>query len=369
MYQVESISALYRVSCELFFGRSEPAFVESVRSKTKSPLEVPFLFFEGLDDSGATEWPRTGFEVHPEHVAAAYSLLLHRFPEAWDVVDYHCANASDTTALVLGILSSPEFKATILRVVTTVFPDAARVWHLHIPRTGGSAFRDAGISEGWGVVSLNHLADMGAGPKNIAEQLSLRKLSKGTVLFSGHAELSDWADYIRPLDTVLAFLRNPVERILSHFNYINGKFETDPSFEHHETRFFKERGFEPNDLLKSLESPLFADNIQCRLLGRQGTSANALQTAMTTGCQLLLEKDVSPFSMATFGSEPELGCNASASYLSMETVPEEILSIIRVRNLEDIKLYRVVKNSRNVKSIIWRSALGKGDTSLLDKAV
>src|SRR5690606_13586982 len=114
----------------------------------------PFYYLklvrEGQTDRRGGPSPR----VDRDAVELAYRAILHRAPDSelsaklWET----CA---DRRQLVHGLLTSEECVARIPHLFARAFPQARRLWHVHIPKTAGTSFWAAASASGWGFINTN----------------------------------------------------------------------------------------------------------------------------------------------------------------------------------------------------------------------
>ena len=96
---------------------------------------------------------------------------------------------------------------------------------LHIPKTAGTSFRVAAKNPFWGLKVYTDYGDRSSSSRFIRKCYKKKDFSpiatiseKKTILV-GHFFLKKYANYY-PVQNVITFVREPVQRILSHYHYM-----------------------------------------------------------------------------------------------------------------------------------------------------
>jgi len=200
---------------------------------------------------------------------------------------------------------------------------------IHIPKTAGTSFR---------LAAKKYFGDENTffdyGPKvnetsDIIKQYSYNKpdmfllseeLSKHTKLFlSGHIQAAKYAPLFDTLNTI-SFVRNPIEQVLSHYKH----FITSHNYKESLESFIQEKRFQ---------------NIQSRML-----AGRDLELYGFIGLTEEYEKSIK-FINSYYDIDLEVMKEnvRDIKELSREEVDDEIISLIKSLNREDIKLYNRIK--------------------------
>lgn len=159
----------------------------------------------------------TGME--PRHI---YNSVLGRRPETLQASrkpDNYSARDHMRAALV-----SPEFQRKIISLLLNAYPEKRRLLFVHVPKCAGTDLR-IGLSTRYPALDLG-LAQPDWTP---AEQLfaAIHRVALGlrfsdTVLLHGHIRIAAAinAELVRPTDTIITVIRDPIEIIVSNVNYI-----------------------------------------------------------------------------------------------------------------------------------------------------
>lgn len=331
-------------ACALFCGRHDDALVERVAARVRGPYELPYAF---LDEGMPLARGAMADEVAPaeRHVELAYKTILQRHPESEDVVRAHAARHRSMASLLGTFLLGGEYRARAALLVARCTPLVPRIWHVHIPKTAGTSFFRAFESAGWAVVNATNLADPGFGIGGLAQVLNLERLRRG-VLFTGHQSLANVVPLLLPYDVCLAFVRHPLERAASFFNYMKRRLDEDPNLESSDTRDFLARGFDPSSLERTYaEGRILVRNEQCAHLSQDRTAAAALATARRVHCRLYDTSRTSALIEELVGIASPPRHNASPRLVDAERLAPSLVRRILDENAEDLALYEAVRGA------------------------
>lgn len=336
---------LLTTACELFCGRVDREVIRRVGALVRNPYEIPYAFFEPETPLGSGQELATDVQPAARHVELAYALLLQRRPESDAIVGQHLALHATMTSLVAAFLLGDEFRLGAPALLARLTLDVPRVWHVHIPKTAGTTFARAFEASGWAIVHATDLANPDYALGDLARVLALHRLRTG-VLFTGHQSLSRIAPHLMPLDTCVAFVRHPLDRATSYFNYMLTRLQDDPQHESADTRDFLARGLDPASFERTyLDSRLMIPNEQCAHLGGAPTARAAIEQARIVGCRLYDTDKVASVLQHMLGTSDSTRHNVSRPSISTAVLPAELARRILADNAEDLALYHAVLRS------------------------
>lgn len=329
-------------ACELFCGRRVPALIDRIVAAAPAPYEVPYAFLEGDSPLAAGEPPVDEVAPTARHVELAYALLLQRRPERSEVVAEHLEAHATMASLLAMFLLGDEFRVRLTSLIAALTTAVRRVWHVHIPKTAGTSFIRAFDGAGWAVVSATDLADPAYGVGDMARVLNLSRLRRG-VLFTGHHALETVAPLMLPFDERLTFLRHPLDRAVSYFNYMLTRLALDPDRRDADTRSFFERGFDPESFEKTYDDGrILVRNEQCAHLAPQRTARAALEQARQTHCALHDYREVAAVLADLLDVRDVAVHNVSRPTFDRDSIPRAFARRIVADNAEDLALYHAL---------------------------
>jgi hypothetical protein len=260
-------------------------------------------------------------------VERACRLVLGRSPTAADAE--LCASCGTDVQKVLALMGLREYRNAAPRLLTAAFRDSPRIWHAHIPRTGGTALMRGAIEAGYAIVNWTALA---ADPR----LYTLTRLRRG-LFFTGHRPLTEYTPYISRRDRVVVILRDPIERALSMLHYIEGLVREAPG--QHDAQSFLAAGFVPGDLDASAH--ILTPNEQCYQLAARYTCRDALHILRYTHCTPVMMREFGAAYRDLFGTAPKVRVNASRSAAGAQ-VSSSTKALLLDRNAEDVALVEAV---------------------------
>jgi hypothetical protein len=330
-------------ACELFCGRRIPTVIDHVAASVRSPYEIPFAFLDAGTPLGTGQPPASEVTPTARHVELAYALLLQRRPESAEIVDEHLALHGSMASLLAMFLLGGEFRARLAGYVATITPGVRRVWHVHIPKTAGTTFTRTFEEAGWAVVNATDLSDPDYTFHDMALVLNLSRLRRG-VLFTGHQSLGRVAPLMLPFDVVLTFLRHPLDRAISYFNYMLTRLAEDPDCAEADTRGFFERGFDPTSFERTYDDArILVPNEQCGHLAAERTARAALEQARIAHCELHDHRDVNAVLRDMLRVDEPSRHNVSRPSIDRQSIPRAFARRILADNAEDLALYHAIE--------------------------
>jgi hypothetical protein len=274
------ITSQTEAACELFAGKRHGPTFEWLKGRCRSPLQVPFYYLKLVRRGRVSALARSPAPTAAQ-VELAYRVILQRPPESRAAVLHQIRACENLGRLIAGLLTSEEAVTRMPELHARAFPLARRLWHVHIPKTGGSSFFAAAVEGGWGYVNTNKLQDAVGDLEGVAGAVRLGP--KGSAIVSGHWLLTRFGGSIGPFDRVVVFVRDPVELCLSEFNYAVDVVQGRENVHAATPEAFLQRGLVPGSFSHTFERGFFQPNMQCARLSDQGTCESALRNL--AGCQ------------------------------------------------------------------------------------
>lgn len=327
------------------------------RSYFQNPLQLPFLYLAALSKeakdrggydfiSAQNDQPNSSDSaLLPEDVDIAYRIILQRRPESEQVVQLQVSAAKTPFELSSRLICSAEWVQRVNELFRAAFPSIPRLWHLHAPKTGGSAFFDAAQRAGWGYVNTNLLDVAGASLPAVAE--AVRYIEGRMILVSGHKPFWQSQPAFGPFDSGIMIVRDPLARIVSYFNFasdvVGGRENIHPG----DSRPFLNKGFDPASFERTYRGGFFEPNEMCFYLSADRSCRGALASLEKGKIELALIDDVSELCLSYFGTRAEK-VNASTQSLRPAAISPKIAEAILAENAEDITLYQIALLRRQV---------------------
>ncbi len=327
----------------------------------QNSLQLPFLFLaalsrdaERLGDYGtaiaamvATQ--NSSPSLTPEDVDLAYRIILQRRPESSQVVQLQVSAAKTPLEIAWRLICSTEWSQQINGLFRAAFPGVARLWHCHAPKTGGSAFFDAAQRAGWGYINTNLLEVAGQRLHAVAE--AVRYLDRQSVLVSGHRPVWQSQPAIGPFDNGIMFVRDPVERLVSYFNFASDVVAGRENVQPGDSKPFLDKGYDPTSFEKTYLAGFFEVNEMCFYLSANRTCRDAMRALREYEIELAIMDDASEFCQRYFGVAAAK-INASTKTLKVTDVAPALAQAIIAENAEDLALYNIALSRRRVDGCV-----------------
>jgi hypothetical protein len=123
-----------------------------------------------------------------------------------------------------GVLRSPEFQSKAIRLLLDAYPEKRRLLFVHVPKCAGTDLRIAlsdrypSLDSGLGDPAWTSQAKL----FETIHRVALNARFSDTILIHGHVRLLRAVEegLIRPHDEVISVIRDPLEIVISHVNYI-----------------------------------------------------------------------------------------------------------------------------------------------------
>lgn len=327
--------------CEIFSAGRGPVY-DYLRFNAESPQQVPFYYLK-LVREGKTE-RRSGrpAPLATEQVGIAYHAIFQHDPSP-ELVSTLQEACGDHKKLIHELLASPRFIERLPNLLVQAFPELRRLWHVHIPKTAGTSFLAAGVDSGWGFVNYNRLAAATGDLQEVADSLHIGPEIRSRLIISGHWHLWRHLADIDPGDPVVIFVRDPLEAMISEFNFavdvVNGNdnvHTADPSV-------MLDRGFDPASFENSYRQGFFVANVQCSYLAQDFQCHTALANLSRLNAELLPSRAVDYATRKYFATVGRRHENVSNKHLEFHDLPRSLREEMMLRSTQDVMLNEVAK--------------------------
>jgi hypothetical protein len=198
--------------------------VDHQRMKLRAPRDSRSLF-----DLFGTYDPARGLDellfrldvtgIEPRHI---YNSILGRQPDSLKASRKPDSyNARDH---MRGGLRSPEFQRKIISLMLAAYPEKRRLLFVHVPKCAGTDLR-IGLSARYPALGLGLTNPEWTSRQQLYDAIHRAAVGmqvSDTILLHGHERLATAVDgkIVRPTDTIITVIRDPVEIVLSNINYI-----------------------------------------------------------------------------------------------------------------------------------------------------
>ena len=157
--------------------------------------------------------------IEPRHIYHSIlgrqpdSLKASRKPDSYNPRDH-----------MRGALRSAEFQRKIISLMLAAYPEKQRLLFVHVPKCAGTDLR-IGLSARYPALGLGLTNPEWTSRQQLYDaihQAAVGMQFSDTILLHGHERLAGVIDraMLRPTDTIITVIRDPVEIILSNINYI-----------------------------------------------------------------------------------------------------------------------------------------------------
>ncbi len=253
-HSLESMADVFDFLFNMFFGKAQ---ANVARSAVQNIYQIPYLYYLQAREGGLPA--NDGDPLSIDEVLWCYRIFLLREPENFESLMSHLAGFESRNRLFTHFLFSYEFTATQIRHLQLAFPDAERVLLIHIPKTGGASLREWVRERVANVMVLHDV-------KNVDLRIpSDLESARRRIVLSGHRTWGSWS--VSPRDKVFSVVREPLERVVSYYKYIQ-KLAVNP--DPREFSFFQHLlGLQFKDLMQSTQ--WIPASEQCQYLSNEGT--------------------------------------------------------------------------------------------------
>lgn len=284
-----------------------------------------------------------------------YLLSLGRLPENPDM----CRPSSSYCPRehLRQVLLSSEFQSKVIAGLLNHFGEYERELYVHIPRCGGTDLRVVLGDVLFPLpkdLALEEWTEKEALLQHLRRFACARKTPPLKFFVCGHFTLGEYINlgFIRACDHVFTVLRHPVDRVLSHVNYIVHAMRQDPKMVRPDTRLWASwlnlanlDNVRWEELpLEILKSPAFKSdftNLICNCLG-DGTFKSAVRNILTSKIEIIFLKDYDAW-LAKKWQVVSRRVNAAEKYISYSDLSLSMrLTLLDELVGEDLKLYDFV---------------------------
>ncbi|REK19226.1 MAG: hypothetical protein DWQ37_02205 [Planctomycetota bacterium] len=329
--------------CRLFAPDADGELFASLRRRARSPLQVPFYYLDLVRSGQHATTNGCAAKPTAEDVDLAYRAILQRPPESRAIVRHQVETCQDARQLAIALLTSREATLQMPRFVARAFPHARRLWHVHIPKTAGTSFFLAATQNGWGYVNTNMLAGAVGSEESVAAGLRLDPETAGSGIVSGHWKLHQFMDCVGPFDRVVTFVREPLEFLISSYNYAVDVVSGRDNVHSDDPGPFLKRGLDPESFANSFRRGFFVANVQCSYLAPEATSEAALRNLAQCGGDVY-PADAADRALAEFfPSAPPKRANVSNKHVRPLDPDSDLREELLAQNHHDYALYEVAR--------------------------
>ena len=336
-----SFNACTEAVCEVF-SAGRGSVYDYLRFNAQSPQQVPFYYLK-LVREGKTE-RRSGraTRLSTEQVGIAFQAVFQHDPSPELVSTLH-ESCGDQKKLISELLASPRFIERLPNLLAQAFPDLRRLWHVHIPKTAGTSFFAVASDSGWGYVNYNRLLAAAGDVQKVADSLHIGPEIRSRLIISGHWHLWRHLSDIDPADPVVVFVRDPLEAMISEFNFavdvVNGSenvHAADPSV-------MLDRGFDPTSFQNSLRQGFFVADVQCSYVAHDSLCHTALANLARLNAELLPSNAVDYATRKYFATIGRRRENASHKHIELHDLAPSLREELLLRSTQDVMLNEIAR--------------------------
>jgi hypothetical protein len=340
-----NVDNVARVSRLFGLTVDERSVEDDLRRRSGNAFEVAFRL---LELAAAKKLTPSSYPADRDAVDLAYRAILQRRPESLDVLSLHADGGRSLFSVVEALFTSEEWKLRLPALMAGAFPEAPRLWHPHIPKTAGSSFVTAAIADPrQGYALLNSLPSA----KDLQSLGALVRAPNGAgILITGHFWLTQLWHMIGPFDEVITFVRDPLDRALSWFQFARDVTDGDPDVHAAAPDIFTRDGFVYDSFEESYNNGFLPPNDQCRMLGAEPTCHSVIERELLGPVTIFLSGDVDVITRTRFPASPPQRVNVSRNNREKLHLSASMINRIGADNAEDETLYRTI-NSRGAPRV------------------
>jgi hypothetical protein len=326
--------------CEIFAAGRGPLY-DYLRFNAQSAEQVPFYYLklvrEGKDDLRAGRPLR----LSAEQVEIAFRAILQHEPSA-ELVEQLLSTCDGHKQLLAQLLGSPRFIERLPRLLSQAFPQLRRLWHVHIPKTAGTSFFTAAVNSGWGYINFNLLA-AASNMQQVANALRFGPESRNRLIISGHWHLWRHMHDIEPADSVVTFVRDPLDAMVSEFNFAVDVVNQCSHVHSAHPSVMLDRGLDPASFEKSYRQGFFVANVQCSYLAQDFHCHSALANLGRFNAALLPSHAVDYATRKYLAVASLRRENVSQKHLALRDLPLSLREELLLRSGQDALLNDVAR--------------------------
>jgi hypothetical protein len=333
-----NVDDVARVSRLFGLSVNERSVEDDLRRRSGNAFEAAFRL---LELAAAGKLTASSHPADTDAVDLAYRAILQRRPESLDMLSLH-ADGQSLFAVVEALFTSEEWKLRLPALMAGAFPEAPRLWYPHIPKTAGTSFVSAALADRrLGYALLNDLPSA----QDLQSVGTLVRAPSGAgIIITGHVPLNQFWHMIGPFDDIITFVRDPIERALSMFQFARDVTDGDPDVHAAAPDIFTRDGFVYDSFEDSYSNGFLAPNDQCRMLGVESTCQSVIEREQLGPLTILLSSNVDAAIRACFPASPPQRLNVSRNSREKLNLSASMIDRIRADNAEDEALYRTVSS-------------------------
>jgi hypothetical protein len=345
--------------CELFAGSSASATYHYLLRSSESPLQVPFHYLALIAGGRVVSTAPRQARLTAEQVSLGYRAILQRSPEDHAIVEHHLELRPDPGDFLAALLTSTEVSLRMPQLFAQAFPLLNRLWHVHIPKTAGSSFFSAAVDSDWSYVNTNLLSDARGDLRLAAQGVRLRSTKSGWAIISGHWPLFQHLGSIGPFDRVVVFVRDPLECLVSEFNYAVDVVNGSKNVHQGRPTEFLARGLDPTSFQKSYAAGFFNTNSQCHFLALDGTCESALKNLAACNGELSPSDTVEQCIAKFFPKVRNRWDNVSNKHFRSRDIGPAMREELLLKNQHDFLLHQIAESRQRSSRQPLAAPLGR----------
>ncbi len=327
--------------CEVFSAGRGPVY-DYLRFNAQSPQQVPFYYLKLVRDGKTERRPGRATRLSTEQVGIAYQAVFQHDPSP-DLVSTLHETCGDHRKLTHELLASPRFIERLPSLLAQAFPDLRRLWHVHIPKTAGTSFFAAATASGWGYVNYNRLLAAAGDVQKVAESLRIGPEIRSRLIISGHWHLWRQLSDIDPVDPVVIFVRDPLEAMISEFNFAVDVVNGSDNVHAASPSVMLDRGFDPASFPNSYRQGFFVANVQCSYLAHDSLCQTVLANLARLNAELLPSSAVDYATRKYFATIGRRRENVSRKHIELHDLAPSLREELLLRSTQDVMLNEIAR--------------------------
>ncbi|MCA7952554.1 hypothetical protein LGM43_20015 [Burkholderia seminalis] len=159
-----------------------------------------------------------------------YQACLNRLPEA-EVCRIHYSSGMERAQHISQVINSEEFRRIFHGLLCKSYPEAQRIFFLHIPKTGGTDLRERFRGDASTLIwDVSHESEVHGAQLAHQQFAKFQRAESKRILLSGHYGINDLLSRscLRASDKAFTIIRNPVDVVVSAINFVLTELERFP---------------------------------------------------------------------------------------------------------------------------------------------
>ncbi len=183
-----------------------------------------------LSDEKFIDW--LGGDLGDSDISARdiYQACLNRLPEA-EVCRIRYSSGRERARHISQVINSEEFRRIFHGLLCKSYPEAQRIFFLHIPKTGGTDLRERFRGDASTLIwDVSHESDVHGAQLAHQQFPKFQRAESKRILFTGHYDINDLfsRSSLRSSDKAFTVIRNPVDVVVSAINFVLTELERYP---------------------------------------------------------------------------------------------------------------------------------------------